>query len=219
MAGVLLTVLDVVGTFVFALSGGAVALQRRLDVFGVVVLSLAAGFGGGVVRDLLLGLTPPTALVDARYGAACLLAAAVVVVASPGGRVARALEVGQGRLVTAVQVLDAIGLGLFAVVGVTRGFAAGLGPGGAFAMGGLTAVGGGIVRDVLASRTPAVLHRDVYALAALAGAAVVVVGDLARLPFVPVAFTGAALTTSLRLAAMRFGWRAPRPRAALGPEV
>lgn len=216
LTGLVVTVLDLLGTFVFALSGGAMALQRRLDVFGVLVLSLAAGLGGGLVRDVLLDTAPPTALADGRYGLVCLLAAGVVSLAPPGGRAARALEEGRGRLVTAVQVLDAVGLGLFAVVGATRGLAAGLGGGAAIAMGVLTAVGGGAIRDVLAGRTPAVLHREVYALAALAGAAVVVVSPVGGVPSVPAAIAGAVLTSGLRLAAMWRDWRAPRPRALPG---
>jgi uncharacterized membrane protein YeiH len=215
LTGVLVTTLDVAGTFVFALSGGAVALQRRLDAFGVLVLCLAAGLGGGIVRDLLLNRVPPTALTDGRYGAVCVLGALVVLLTPAGGRLARVLQDGRGRLMTSIQVLDAIGLGLFAVVGASLGLDAGLGAGASVAMGALTAVGGGITRDVLAGRTPAVLHRDVYALAAIAGAATVVGGHAGGLPPVPVAVAGAALTTVLRLTAMACDWRSPRPRAAL----
>lgn len=210
-------VLDLVGTAVFALSGAAVAVQRRLDVFGTLVLALAAGVGGGVLRDVALGVVPPLALTDPRYGSTCLVATVLAVTARPDGRLGRMLTGGPTRLAVVVQVLDAVGLGLFAVVGTSRALDAGLGPVAAAAMGVVTAVGGGVVRDVLADRTPAVLHRDVYALAAAAGAATVALGEVVDAPAAVTVVVGIAVASGLRLAALQRSWRAPRPRVLGGP--
>ena len=103
-------VLDVLGTFVFAVSGGLVAARARLDVFGFVVLALAAGCAGGVVRDLLIGDTPPAAITDWRYAAACVVAGLGVF----------ALGQQSVRVTDGLRVVDAVGLGIFAVAGTVK---------------------------------------------------------------------------------------------------
>ena len=108
-----------------------------------------------------------------------------------------------------VQLFDAVGLALFAVLGANKALAAGLGPVGAVMLGILTGIGGGIARDVLVAQVPNVLRRDLYAVAALAGALVVVVGDALRWPAAPVAVAGALLCFALRWLAIRRGWRLP----------
>lgn len=199
--GALLVVLDLAGTFVFALSGAAAGVKHRLDVFGILVLSLVAATAGGIVRDLLIGAVPPAALADWRYIAVSLLAGVVVL------RAHALVE----RLRSPVQLSDAAGLALFAVSGAHKALAFGLGPLQAALLGMLTGIGGGMVRDLLVAEVPAVLHAEIYAVAALAGAGVVVIGSVAGLPS-PVATTaGALLCFGLRLVAMRRGWRLPGP--------
>ena len=186
----------------FAFSGSLVAARRGLDIVGLFVLALAAGTAGGVVRDALIGATPPAALVDWRYAAVCAVAAVFVFFFGPSAV----------RIEPAVRVLDAFGLGLFAAAGTTKSLAAGLDPVAAIFLGVLTAVGGGVARDLLAGLVPAVLRTEVYAIAAAAGSALLVVATRVGLDIAVAAPLGAAAATLLRLAAMRFGWQAPRPR-------
>lgn len=198
----LLLTLDLTGTFVFALSGAMLGRKRRLDLFGVLVLSFAASSSGGIIRDLLIGSVPPAAINDWRYFAAATAAGILVFYwYSP-----------LSRLRTAILVFDAAGLALFAVSGTQKALAFGLDPLMAALLGMLTGIGGGIVRDLLVARTPAVLEGDVYAVAALVAAAVVVVGHLLGLPVVLTAVVGAALCFALRLLAIRRGWSLPVAR-------
>ena len=195
----LLVALDLIGVFVFAVSGALLAVQHRLDVFGVVILATAAAVGGGIARDVLLGALPPAALTDARYLVVPLVAAAVVFVAHP--------EV--ARLAGPVRVFDAAGLALFTVAGTLKALDAGLAPFPACALGVLTGVGGGVLRDVLVREVPAVLVREVYAMAALAGAVVVAVGDAVGGERAVVAAAGAATVFGLRMTAVWRRWHAP----------
>jgi uncharacterized membrane protein YeiH len=199
MTAAFVSLLDFVGTFVFAISGALVAVRHRLDLFGVLVLSFAAATAGGITRDLLLGATPPASLVDWRYFA----------VSSIAGLLTFYRHAQVERMRNPVQLFDAVGLGLFAVLGANKALAAGLGPAGAVMLGILTGIGGGIARDVLVAQVPNVLRRELYAVAALAGALVVVAGDALRWPPAPVAVAGATLCFALRWLAIRRGWRLP----------
>jgi uncharacterized membrane protein YeiH len=194
-----LVALDLVGTFVFAISGATLGVRKQLDLFGVLVLSFAAAVSGGIARDVLIGATPPVAIANWHYLAVSCLAGLL------GFYRGSVVE----RLRNPVQLFDAIGLGLFAVTGATKALAAGLGPVGAMLLGMLTGIGGGIARDVLAARIPVVLQADLYAVAALAGAAVVVAGHYLGWPPAPILVLGAALVFFLRFMAIRHGWRLP----------
>ncbi len=194
-----LVVLDLVGTFVFALSGAMAGVKHKLDLFGVLVLSFAAGNAGGLTRDVLLGATPPPAISDWRYIGVSLLAGLVTFSWSP------VID----RLRSSVLMLDAAGLALFAVSGALKALAAGLNPVAAMLLGVLTGVGGGMLRDVLVSEVPAVLRGELYASAALAGTAVVVAARLLHLPTPTGAIAGAVLCFVLRYVAIRRGWRLP----------
>src|SRR5438270_7111609 len=164
--GLLLLTLDLVGTFVFALSGAMAGVKQRLDLFGVLVLSFAAGNAGGIARDLLIGSVPPAAISDWRYLAVSLLAGIVTFW--------RFSTI--DRLRSPVLMFDAAGLGLFAVAGTQKALAFGLHPVMAALLGMLTGIGGGMTRDVLLAEIPTVLRADLYAVGALGGAAVAVVG-------------------------------------------
>jgi len=200
MTHFLLLVLDLLGTFVFALSGALTGVRRQLDLFGVLVLSFAAGNAGGITRDLLIGATPPAAIADWRYLAVSMLAGIVTFY-----RYAL-IE----RLKNPVQLSDAAGLALFAVAGAQKALAHGLNPAMAALLGMLTGVGGGILRDVLVTQIPTVLRADLYAVAALAGAAIVVAGDLLQVPPTVSTLAGAAVCFGLRFMAIRYGWHLPR---------
>jgi uncharacterized membrane protein YeiH len=194
--------LDLLGTFVFALSGATAGVRRRLDLFGVLVLSFVAGNFGGISRDLMIGAVPPAAIGDWRYLAVSLLAGAVTF----------CWVAGLDRLRSAVLLFDGAGLALFAVSGTQKALAFGLNPVMAALLGMLTGIGGGLVRDVLLAEIPTVLRADLYAVAALAGAAVVVIGHLLHLPSPAATLVGAALCFGLRVMAIRRGWQLPKAR-------
>jgi uncharacterized membrane protein YeiH len=191
--------LDLLGTFVFAISGATLGVRKRLDLFGVLVLSFAAAVSGGIARDVLIGATPPAALAGWHY----------IAVSCAAGLATFFRSSDVERLRNPVQLFDAVGLGLFAVTGATKALAAGLNPVSAMLLGMLTGIGGGIARDILAARIPVVLQADLYAVAALAGAAVVVAGERLGLPQAPVLAAGAVLVFVLRYLAIRRGWRLP----------
>jgi uncharacterized membrane protein YeiH len=193
--------LDLLGTFVFALSGAAAGVRARLDFFGVMVLSYAAANSGGIARDILIGASPPAAISDWRYLAASLAAGILTFFWHP------AIE----RIHNFVLVADAGGLALFAVSGAQRALDFGLHPVVAALLGMLTGIGGGIMRDLLLRDIPVVLRSEIYALAALAGAAVVVCGNLLLLPARTMALIGAAICFGIRMLAIRRSWHLPAP--------
>ncbi|HET7646454.1 MAG TPA: trimeric intracellular cation channel family protein [Candidatus Limnocylindria bacterium] len=197
----LVLALDLLGTFVFALSGAMAAVRHRLDVFGILVLSFAAGTAGGITRDLLIGAVPPAAIGDWRYVVVAVIAGLVTFW---GHRIVH-------RLQDAVLVFDAVGLGVFAVSGTLKALAYGAHPIAAVLLGVLTGIGGGMLRDMLVAQIPTVLRSELYAVAALAGATVVVIGQAMAFPSTVVAVAGAALCMALRLAALRRGWGLPIP--------
>ena len=194
-----LLALDLAGTFAFALTGAMTAVKHRLDLFGILLLSLVAATFGGIGRDVLIGAFPPAALTDWRYIAVPVLA----------GVTAFFLYSESARFQTPVLVLDGAGLAFFAVSGALKALAFGLTPLAAIILGVLTGVGGGIARDILVAEIPTVLRVDLYALPALAAACVVVIGDRLQLPSVPVAAVGGGLCFGLRVMAVRHGWQLP----------
>ncbi len=202
--GVINLAADLLGTFVFALSGAAAGAQRRLDLFGILVLAFVAGNFGGITRDVLIGALPPNALADPRYVLTSALAGLAVFWFF--GLVS--------RLRSPVMLFDAAGLALFAVAGAQKALQYGLNPLAAAILGMLSGIGGGMTRDLLINEIPGVLRSDLYAVAALAGAGVVVAGHALELPGLPVAITGAAVCFGLRFMAIRRGWRLPTLRRA-----
>ena len=203
----LVLALDLFGTFVFALSGAMAGVRHRLDLFGVLVLSFAAATAGGITRDLLIGAVPPASVADWRYIVVPVLAGLATFWWHPAVQ----------RWQSPVLVFDAAGLALFAVAGALKALAFQLNPLAAMLLGVVTAVGGGVVRDVLVAEVPTVLHAELYAVAALAGAVVVVGGQLLRLPSTPLAIVGAVLCFGLRLLAIRRGWGLPVARVPETP--
>ena len=195
----LVLALDLIGTFVFAQSDAVLGVRRRLDLFGILVVAFAAATAGGMTRDVLIGATPVAALGDWRYPAVTLAAGLMTFGWAP------LIE----RLQQPVRLFDAMGLALFAVVGTQKALDFGVPPPMAAGLGMLTGIGGGIVRDVLLAQVPLGLRADLYAVAALAGAAVVAFGHWLHWPPVPCAIAGALLCFGLRIMALRFGWHLP----------
>lgn len=195
-------VLDLAGTFAFALNGALTAVRvARVDIVGVITLALITALGGGIVRDVLLGALPPATFADWRY----------LLVATLGGLLAFALSRQLQRLAGPITVFDALGLSLFAVTGAAKALELGLGGGQAVLLGAVTAVGGGTIRDVLVRRVPTVLQSELYAIPAVLGALVVVVASGFGAPELLGALAGGLLCLLVRLAGVRFGLDAPRP--------
>ncbi len=200
----LLLAVDFVGTFFFALEGGMAAAKGNLDLLGVMVLAFATALGGGIIRDVLIGVLPPGAISDWRYGA----------IAFTGGFAVFLFYTFVAEIpATLLMVLDAAGLGLFAVAGALKALDCGINPFIAVLMGGITGVGGGTVRDLLLAEVPTVLRSDVYATAALAGAAIVIAGIKLKLPRTAVAVAGAVICFALRVVSVWLHWNLPRVTA------
>jgi uncharacterized membrane protein YeiH len=191
-------VLDVAGTAVFALSGALLAVRKDLDIVGVIVLSVAAGLGGGIIRDALLGATPPAALENELY----------LLIAAGAGLLGFFFHPRIGRLNAGIRLFDALGLGFFATSGTLLSLDAGLSPVPVLLLGTVSGVGGGVVRDILGAKIPLVL----YALAALLGSAACV--SIVRLGYSAgvAALVGVSTTFVIRMLALKFDWHAPRPR-------
>ncbi len=192
-------VLDLGGTFVFAISGAVAAVNRRLDIFGTLVLSFVTGNFGGITRDVLIGAVPPAALIDGRYLLVSVLA----------GLITFFWYTGVDRLRNPVLLFDAVGLSFFAVIGAHKAIEFGLSPAMSALLGMLTGIGGGMTRDVLLAEIPQVLRSDIYAVAAFAGASIVVSGNRIGVSYGVSALGGAALCFGLRFMAIRHGWRLP----------
>ncbi|MGD9957131.1 MAG: trimeric intracellular cation channel family protein, partial [Candidatus Nanopelagicales bacterium] len=196
--------LEVLGTIAFAVSGGAVAVRAGMDWLGVMVLAVVTAVGGGTVRDLLLGIAPVSWIQDPWPIVAALVAGALVI--ALGHRVPHLALDSRG----AVLVADAAGLAAFTVTGTYVSLAAGVSGWIAMVLGVVTGAGGGVVRDVLARQRPLILVGQIYALAALLGAAVVVGLDAAGAGEVVTRWTGVAVVLVVRLLAIRQQWTLPR---------
>lgn len=195
-------ILDLAGTFVFALSGAMAGVKHRADVFGVLVLSFAAANTGGISRDVLIGAIPPGAIADWHYLGVSLVA----------GLATFYFPSAVAERWNPVLLFDAAGLALFAVSGANKALTYGLNPVMAMLLGMLTGIGGGMARDVLLAEVPIVLRADLYAVAALAGAAVVVIAHQLDLSPNLATVSGAALCFALRFMAIKRGWRLPVAR-------
>lgn len=194
-----LFILDLIGTFVFALSGAVAGVKKHLDLFGVLVISFAAGNSGGITRDILIGAVPPEAIKNWMYIVVSMLAGLVIFFYSPIIH----------RQKNLILMFDGAGLALFAVNGTQKALTFGLNPLAAALFGMLTGIGGGIVRDLLINEIPTVLRAELYAVAALAGSFIVVVGF--KLNFHPgiMSIIGALVCFTIRFMAIRRGWKLP----------
>ncbi|MBZ6135669.1 MULTISPECIES: trimeric intracellular cation channel family protein [Streptomyces] len=203
-----LLALDLTGTFAFGLNGALTAVRAaRLDVVGVIVLGMITALGGGFIRDVLIDSLPPATLLDWRY----------YTLAAGGGLIAFALSRHLRRLEPAIDVLDAVGLSTFAVIGASKALDAGLGVAPAILLGVVTAVGGGTIRDTLVRRIPTVLRTGLYAVPALVGAAITVATVETGLYGLPAALGAAAACFLIRVLGLRLGLNAPEPPETRSP--
>jgi uncharacterized membrane protein YeiH len=193
----LVTALDLTGTFVFAIEGAVTAMRGGLDLLGIMVLAFVTALGGGIIRDVLLGATPPDALRGWLYPAIAF-AGGIVALAASGLIPAQVLT-----------TIDAAGLSLFAIAGAQKALDRGLPALTVICFGAITATGGGTARDILLTHVPAVLRVDIYATAALLGAAVMVLAQRSRLPPAAAALIGGVTCFALRMLAVWRGWNLP----------
>jgi uncharacterized membrane protein YeiH len=196
----LFNAVDLAGTFAFAISGATAARRSNLDLFGILAIAFITACGGGVVRDLCIGAVPPAGLSDWRYLFTAVVAALLTMVAY------RWVE----RLTYPVRLFDAMGLGLFAVYGAHKALAFGHNAEVAILLGMVTAIGGGMARDVLLARVSVVLQQEIYALAAFAGAALAVLGEYLQWPAVWATWLPILFCFGLRFASLRYHWNLPR---------
>ena len=196
-----LTILDFFGVFIFALSGGFDAAKNKLDLLGVVVLSIATGVGGGIIRDVLLGVQPPSVFTNEGYLFLCLFSAFLVILFS------RFVE----EHLQWVRIADAIGLAVFAVIGAQKAIDHGLGWVGVLMISTLTAVGGGVVRDLLLREIPLILIKgEFYAITAMLGGTVVLTGSEFAWNEQITAVIAVLVTISSRFVAMKYGFSLPK---------
>jgi uncharacterized membrane protein YeiH len=201
----LLFAADIAGTLLFAIEGAIAAVQGNLDLLGIMVLAFATAMGGGIIRDLLIGAVPPAALRDWRYPTAAFTGAIFIfffvhyVLMLP---------------VVGLVILDAAALSLFAVAGTEKALVYAIHPFIAVLLGTITAVGGGVIRDVFLNRVPLVLNSDIYATAAMVGSAAMVVSRKMKLNPTACAVVGGVVCFSVRVIAVWQHWNLPR---AFGP--
>lgn len=192
--------LDLAGTFVFAISGAAAAKERGLDLFGICAIAFTVACGGGIIRDLCIGAIPPAGLTNWQYLVAAIIATGMTIGLYPLVQ----------RLNHPVIFFDALGLALFAVTGAQKSLAYGHNAEVAVLLGITTAVGGGVLRDILLNRVPVILEKEIYASVALIGALIVVLGNYLKwLSTDWVSIIALMICFSLRLLALRYHWNLP----------
>lgn len=199
MQATVILVLDLLGTAIFALTGAVAGVRRKFDIFGVTVLGCCVGVGGGMLRDCIIGATPVAALKNEWYLIICVAVSLTTYATVKYWLHWRGI----------IQNADALGLGVFTAIGAIKGSACGLGAVGIMLCGVLTAIGGGMIRDVLSGTVPAVLRSDFYATASLLGGGLYCVLELFQLPVFLLFVIVAVFVTGLRLLAIRLRLQLP----------
>lgn len=201
---------EILGTIAFSISGAMVAIRKRMDILGVIVLGVVTATGGGMIRDVLLGNTPPMVFRDSTYVAWATITAVVVFVLVDRQWHTKSPQWLDGFL----NVVDAVGLGIFAVMGVRAAIHSGYGDNGFLSIfvGVLTGVGGGLLRDMMAGEVPKIFRKRIYAVAALAGAMVYYHTAEVLIPETMAMMISSLLVVCIRLLAAHFQWNLPRAR-------
>ena len=210
MDSVTWVIFDIMGTVAFAVSGAMLAIEKRMDLFGVIVLALLTAVGGGMVRDVLAGITPPMTL---RNITDFMLAIVTALLVAWGYSLWSISDRSKQRIMFIYNLCDTIGLASFTITGMITGIDRAVGnpyvlP---VLLGVITAVGGGVLRDLMAKKMPVVLYKDIYATASLAGA----VAAILLYPYIgmlAIAWLCFVVVIGLRAGALRFGWHLFHPR-------
>ena len=203
-------IFDIMGTIAFAISGAMVAIHRRMDIFGIIVLASLTAVGGGMVRDVLAGITPPVALCNVTDFMLAIVTAIIVSLAYSFWPYAAP---NKAFMLWLYNMFDTVGLAAFTITGMLTGLACHAGnpyvlP---VLLGVITAVGGGILRDLMANRMPAVLYKDIYATASLVGAVFACLLQTVT-DTVTMAWVCFVLVIGLRFGALHYGWHLFHPR-------
>ena len=206
MLGTFITLLDWFGTAVFAVTGALVASRKRMDIVGFMLLGAATGIGGGSLRDAMLGVLPVFWVKQPLYLAICIVVA---------GATFFLAHIPESRF-RVLLWLDAVGLAVFCAVGTEKALAAGAGGFIAVAMGVATATFGGVIRDILGGESPLILRKEIYATAALAGAAAYVALAAVGAAHEPAAVAAFVVCFAIRALALTYGWSLPVYRARTG---
>lgn len=210
MSGVLLDIMELIGVAAFAISGAMLGVEKHMDIFGILVLAIITAFGGGVTRDLILNVVPPSMFQNST----CLIVAFIsgMAVFCLFRFAYQSIDTHGEVFNQVVNIFDAIGLGIFAVSGCAVGIENGYGDNVflCLVLGVLTGVGGGIIRDMMVGRVPVVLHKEVYALAALVGAAIYYYMTIQEMSAVTAIFTGSIATIAIRMLATYYNWKLPK---------
>lgn len=206
----IILITELIGTVAFALSGGLTAIERRLDFFGIIVLSIITAMGGGVIRDLILGITPPAMFRNYIYVATALICAIVLLVFA--SLFSKWLNTSRmQKLMHGINLFDAVGLGIFTVIGINTAMDVGFGSNGFLVVfvGVITGIGGGMLRDVLVGRTPQVLRKDVYAIAAIIGGICYYEMLKYNVSAAVAMLIGAVIIITIRLFGLYYQWNLP----------
>ncbi len=200
-------VLEIIGTVAFAASGALIAMKKHMDLLGVIVLGVVTAIGGGILRDLILGITPPLAFRDPTCAVVAICTAIVLFI--PWGR--HHLMHNSRLFDAALLVMDSVGLGVFTVMGIWNALS--FSPDRSTFLlvfvGVLTGVGGGVIRDILAGNTPYILVKHIYACASLIGAISCTL-LLRCLPQYAAMLIAILLVLIIRLLSAYFRWNLPR---------
>jgi uncharacterized membrane protein YeiH len=194
--------LDLAGTFAFAISGAVAAKQRKLDIFGIAVIAFTVACGGGIIRDICIGAVPPAGLTSWFYLATSIIATITTVILYPLVQ----------KINQPVTLFDALGLSLFAVTGAEKTLLYGHNAEAAILLGTISAIGGGVLRDILLNRVPTILKKEIYASAALVAASIVVAGSYFKLlPSEWMSLIAMCVCFLLRIFSLRYHWNLPVP--------
>jgi uncharacterized membrane protein YeiH len=206
LASLASTVLDWVTVAVFAVTGALVASRKQMDIFGFCLLGLVTGIGGGTLREVLLGTYPLFWVEQPYYVIVCVVVSVIVFFTA---------HIPQSRF-TLVLWLDAVGISLVCVTGANHSLIAGTGPTVAVVMGAITATAGGMIRDVLGGDSPVILRREIYVTAAIVGASVFVLAEMAGAPHIAAMMLGGTVCFVIRGLALYYRWSLPAYKARPG---
>lgn len=198
----LFSTLDIIGTVSFAISGSLTAIEKRFDVFGITIIAIATALGGGTLRDMLIGNTPVTWLVNLQNFYIVLLTVSITIL----------LRKQLNKLRISLMLFDTIGIGIFTLIGLQKGLALELPPLACVLLGTVTACFGGVIRDILCNEVPVIFSKEVYATACMFGGAVFFVAQKYMLLDSMISIATILSIIVIRLCAIRLHWSLPQPK-------